>query len=247
MSHCPRPSGIAGCCFSVSFLSTWMLILFRLVSICHSGKEAWLNLANPLQVIGSSFYFLWGSSIYLFGCTLAQVLVWTLLLPDCWRRGNSEGCSQGKAADWPWCQVSLVAQQHWAPCMLLWIVPILVSLNSVWGLCQLGTVWDDLPSSEYEQTSRPQRLGRWDGLKSIITMFVKTCMGNERLPLEQIKQGGRNTGEGRTERTRNWLCHLMSTGGTLIPFGLMKFYKNLKGNTCFYGLVGLDMLLCNLI
>lgn len=111
-------------------------------------------------MIESCFYFLWGSSIYLFGRILAQVLVWTLLLPACWRRGNSEGYSQGKAADWPWCQVSLGAQQHWAPCMLLWIVPILVSLSSVSGLCQLGSVWDDLPSSEYEQTPKAWEM-RW--------------------------------------------------------------------------------------
>lgn len=37
---------------------------------------------------------------------------------------------------------------------------------------------------------------------------------------------------GRTEWTRNGFYHLMSTEGTLILFGLMKFCKNLKRKEC---------------
>ena len=132
MSHCPRPSGTAGCRFSISLLSTWMLIHLRL-ELAHQSwwvfvtqRKIWgLIVANPLWMIGSCFYFSWGNNIYPFRPTLAQDTVRTLLQPDC-RRGVCchhvqlhVGRRQGEAADWPWCQVPLVAQQPRASCTLL--------------------------------------------------------------------------------------------------------------------------------
>lgn len=155
-------------------------------------------------MIGSCFHFLWGNSICLFILTLAQNMGWTLFLPDCQRRVCCHhrqllvGYRQDKAADWLQCQVTLVFQQHCDPCMLFWITFFLIPLSPISGLWQLRTVWDDLLSSEYEQT--PKFWKTTDGLKGNITVFDRTWKESERFTLEQRKHG-----EEKYWKRKNWI------------------------------------------
>lgn len=84
-------------------------------------------------------------------------------------------------------RVPLAVQQHQVSCLLLWIMCFSGALSSVPGLHQVEAIWDDLPSSEYEQIPKI-----WEtrvGLKSLLTMLDRTYMEYQRLLLEQRKQG----------------------------------------------------------
>lgn len=97
-------------------------------------------------MIGSGFHFLWGNSICLFILILAQDMGWTLFLPDfqrrvyCHHRHLWVGCRQDRAADWLQCQITLVFQQHFDPCMLFWIISLLVPLSLVSGFSAKDTL-----------------------------------------------------------------------------------------------------------